>query len=145
MSGILARYDALGGGTWRADAPRLDVRLPGLEGRSPHRAVLTSGDAPEGVIAIRAPRDIALLDDVQYLYLEGGAGAATAFLEHGLVDRIELYRAPVRLDEGVPAPADFAPASLAAANGGWQLAERRQLGSDTFEAWDRPAADSMEG
>jgi diaminohydroxyphosphoribosylaminopyrimidine deaminase/5-amino-6-(5-phosphoribosylamino)uracil reductase len=32
-----ARADAIlvGGGTWRADAPRLDVRLPGLEERSP--------------------------------------------------------------------------------------------------------------
>ena len=41
-----ARNDAIlvGGGTLRVDAPRLDVRLPGLEDRSPQRLVLTRGD-----------------------------------------------------------------------------------------------------
>ena len=32
----------VGRGTWEADRPRLDVRLPGLEHRSPRRVVLTS-------------------------------------------------------------------------------------------------------
>ena len=40
-----ARHDAIlvGGGTWRADRPRLDVRLEGLEDRSPRRLLLTRG------------------------------------------------------------------------------------------------------
>ncbi len=142
-----ARADAIcvGGETWRSDAPRLDVRLPGIEDRSAPRVVLTRDAVPDGVTAIRTPGEIAMLEGVQYLYLEGGAGAATAFLAQNLVDRVELYRAPVLLGDGLPAPADFAPAALAAAHGRWQLAERRQLGPDTFEAWDRPTHDLVEG
>ncbi|MBW6527973.1 bifunctional diaminohydroxyphosphoribosylaminopyrimidine deaminase/5-amino-6-(5-phosphoribosylamino)uracil reductase RibD [Sphingomonas sp. RHCKR7] len=41
-----ARHEAIlvGRGTWEADRPRLDVRLPGLEARAPLRVVLSSGD-----------------------------------------------------------------------------------------------------
>ena len=38
----------VGRGTFVADKPRLDVRLPGLEDRSPRRALLTSGEAVDG-------------------------------------------------------------------------------------------------
>ena len=43
-----ARSDAIlvGRGTWAADRPRLDVRLPGLEDRSPLRVILTSASLP---------------------------------------------------------------------------------------------------
>ena len=73
-----ARADAIlvGGETWRRDAPRLDVRLPGLEARSPRRVILTRGDAPAGCEAIASPDRIAGLADVQYLYVEGGAATA---------------------------------------------------------------------
>ena len=45
-----ARSDMIlvGRGTYLADAPRLDVRLPGLEDRSPRRALLTRGEAVDG-------------------------------------------------------------------------------------------------
>ena len=36
----------VGRGTLDADAPRLDVRLPGLEDRSPKKLLLTRGSAP---------------------------------------------------------------------------------------------------
>lgn len=134
-----AMQDAIlvGGGTWRADKPRLDVRLHGLEDRSPMRVLLTRGIAPDGVKVINRPEQIGALDGVQYLYVEGGAGAAASFLREDLVDRIEIYRAPIMLGSGLPALGDFGLASLADAHGRWSLAERRQLGSDTYEAYSR--------
>lgn len=125
----------VGGGTLRADAPRLDVRLPGLERRSPQRFVLTRGDAPQGWQAVASPAAIAGLDGIQYLFVEGGAGAATAFLRAGLVDRLLIYRAPILLG-GRPALSDFGLPGLSQAHGHWHLAERRQLGIDTLEVYE---------
>ncbi|MFN3989632.1 MAG: bifunctional diaminohydroxyphosphoribosylaminopyrimidine deaminase/5-amino-6-(5-phosphoribosylamino)uracil reductase RibD [Erythrobacter sp.] len=134
-----ARADAIlvGGRTWRADSPRLDVRLPGLEARSPRRVVLTRGAAPAGAQAIGAPEDIAGLDDVLYLYIEGGASAAAAFLAADLVDELHLYRAPVLIGDGLRALGPLGLAELGAAHGRWRLQQQRQLGSDTFEAYWR--------
>ena len=77
-----AMADAIlvGGGTWRADKPRLDVRLPGLEDRSPVRVVLTRGIAPDRAKVINAPDQISKLEGVQYLYCEGGTEISAAFL-----------------------------------------------------------------
>lgn len=135
-----ARHDAIlvGGGTWRADSPRLDVRLPGLEARSPQRVVLARGAAPaEGVVALAAPQDIASLDGVLHLYVEGGAGTAAAFLAADLVDELHLYTAPVLIGDGRRGVEALGLADLADAHGRWNLAERRQLGSDSFAAYLR--------
>lgn len=133
-----AQADAIlvGGGTWRADKPRLDVRLPGLEQRSPQRVVLTRGVAPDGVKVINRPEQIADLDAL-YLYVEAGAHIAGSLLAADLVDRLELYRAPIVIGGGRGAVADTGLGSLAEAHGRWRLAERRQLGSDSFEAYSR--------
>ena len=134
-----ARNDAIlcGGGTLRADNPRLDVRLPGLEHRSPQRLVLTRGAAPEGWRALPAPDAIRELDDMQYLFVEGGAGAAASFLKAGLVDRILLYRAPIVIGGGLPGVADLGLTDLASAHGQWALTDQRRLGSDTLEVYQR--------
>ncbi len=134
-----AQHDAIlvGGGTWRADAPQLDVRLPGLEARSPQRVVLTRGSAPEGVTAIRAPQDIADLNGVLYCYVEGGAETAAAFLAADLVDELHLYRAPILIGDGRRSLGALGLTNLADAHGRWRLSEHRQLGSDTFSAYLR--------
>ena len=48
----------VGRGTYQADAPRLDVRLPGLEDWSPRRALLTRGEAVDGWEILANPRDV---------------------------------------------------------------------------------------
>ncbi|HYI43751.1 MAG TPA: bifunctional diaminohydroxyphosphoribosylaminopyrimidine deaminase/5-amino-6-(5-phosphoribosylamino)uracil reductase RibD, partial [Sphingomicrobium sp.] len=54
-----ARSDMIlvGRGTYLADQPRLDVRLPGLEERSPRRALLTRGEAVDGWETLSSPHD----------------------------------------------------------------------------------------
>ncbi len=133
------RHDAIlvGRGTWWADAPRLDVRLPGLEERSPRRVLLGHGDAPEGWQIIDDPARIADLDGVAGLLVEGGAQTAAAFLAADLVDRLLLYRAPIVIGGGRQAVGDIGLPSLDAAHGRWRLADRRQLGEDSMEVYLR--------
>jgi len=136
----LADAILVGGGTWHADAPRLDVRLPGLDARSPRRWVLTS-HAIDGVQTIASPADIALIP-AQYLYIEGGARTAASILAADLVDRLEIYRAPILIGGGRPAVAEIGLAELAQAHDRWQPVERRTLGPDTFEAFVRTRGES---
>jgi diaminohydroxyphosphoribosylaminopyrimidine deaminase/5-amino-6-(5-phosphoribosylamino)uracil reductase len=134
-----ARADAIlvGGATWRGDIPRLDVRLPGLKDRSPERWVLTRRKSPEGARALSAPTGISRMEGVQYLYVEGGAQTAAAFLTSDLVDRLEIYRAPIVIGDGLRAVAGLAIEKLDDAHGRWTLAERAQLGTDSFTAYRR--------
>jgi diaminohydroxyphosphoribosylaminopyrimidine deaminase/5-amino-6-(5-phosphoribosylamino)uracil reductase len=134
-----ARHDAIlvGAGTLRADAPRLDVRLAGLGDRSLRRLVLTRNAVPERWEAIEAPDAIAGLAGVDRLLVEGGAGAASAFLRADLVDRLLLYRAPILIGGGLPAIGGIGLADLAAAHGRWRLSDTRRLGDDVLEVYAR--------
>ena len=134
-----SRHDAIlvGGGTLRADAPRLDVRLAGLEGRSPRRLLLSRLPAPSGWDCIARPEDIAALSGVDHLMVEGGSEAAAAFLRADLVDRLLLYRAPIVIGGGRAGVADIGLADLAHAHGRWRLADERRLGDDRLEVYER--------
>lgn len=135
-----AHHDAIlvGGGTLRADAPRLDVRLAGLESRSPRRVLLSRmGDAPPGWTALASPHDIGSLDGVDWLLVEGGADAAAAFVSTDLVDRLLLYRAPVLIGQGRAALGDIGLENLADAHGRWRLQDTRLLGNDRMESYQR--------
>ena len=132
-----ARADAIvvGGGTFRSDDPKLDVRLPGLEQRTPRRLILTHSQALEGWQKL----DLTALDrlEAHYLLVEGGAGAAAAFLAADLVDRLLLYRAPILIGGGLAALKDIGLAGLAEAHGRWRLTDRRTFAPDTLEIFER--------
>ena len=104
----------VGRGTYEADDPRLDVRLPGLEDRSPRRALLTTGAPVDGWTRLGSPQAIRTLTDVNDLLVEGGAETASSFLHGDLVDRLLVYRAPILIGEGKAALTDIGLDSLAA-------------------------------
>jgi diaminohydroxyphosphoribosylaminopyrimidine deaminase/5-amino-6-(5-phosphoribosylamino)uracil reductase len=134
-----ARHDAIlvGGGTLRADAPQLDVRLRGLEDRSPRRLLLSRNPAPKGWQSIARPEDIATLAHVDHLMVEGGAATAAAFLGEDLVDRLLLYRAPILIGGGLPGIGDIGLSDLAQAHGRWRPVDERRLGEDRLEVYER--------
>ena len=131
----------VGRGTFLADRPKLDVRLPGLEERSPRRALLTRGDAVDGWETMRNPRDVCGLHDVNDLLVEGGSGAATAFLNEDLVDRILIYRAPIIVGEGKSSLGYIGLDAIADAHGRWQLVDEQRLGVDRLEVYERERPD----
>ena len=133
----------VGRGTFEADSPGLDVRLEGLEDRSPRRALLTTGDAPEGWEKVASPQAISGLEGVNDLLVEGGAGAASAFLAADLVDRLLVYRAPILIGEGKAALGDIGLASLADAHGRWRLEDSRMLGIDRLEVYVRVRGNTL--
>jgi len=127
----------VGRGTYLADQPRLDVRLPGLELRSPRRALLTRGDAVDGWETLRSPQDVYRLHDVNDLLVEGGSATATAFLAEDLVDRILIYRAPIIVGEGKSSFGFVGLDAIADAHARWQLLREERLGVDRLEVYER--------
>jgi diaminohydroxyphosphoribosylaminopyrimidine deaminase/5-amino-6-(5-phosphoribosylamino)uracil reductase len=96
---------AVGMGTVRADAPRLDARDVEAK-KQPRRLAFGSGPLPEGseLELRRGPLEEELhalaAEGVQSLLLEGGPTLATAFLSAGLVDKLLLFVAPLLSGEG---------------------------------------------
>ncbi len=160
-----ARHEAIlvGRGTWQADKPRLDVRLAGLEARSPARYVLSSRNpfvpseveapAPSGTAApdphrspdfARDERAWVWLPDLDglpgmsadHVLVEGGVITAATFLAHDIVDRLLLYRGGLVIGGGRTLP-DIGLLDLADAHGRWRLHDSRMLGSDRLEVYER--------
>ena len=98
---------AVGMGTVRADAPRLDARDVGAT-RQPRRLAFGRGPLPEGSeLELRTgplAEELGSLgsEGVQSLLLEGGPTIGAAFLADGLVDRLLLFVAPVLAGGGPP-------------------------------------------
>lgn len=127
----------VGRGTYMADAPRLDVRLPGLEERSPRRALLSRGEPVDGWEMLQSPQDVYRLHDVNDLLVEGGSGAATAFLSQDLVDRILIYRAPIIVGEGKSSFGYIGLDAIADGHGRWRAGDARAMGVDRLEVYER--------
>ena len=96
---------AVGMGTVRADAPRLDARSVEAE-RQPRRLAFGTGPLPEGseLELASGPLDETLkrlaAEGVQSLLLEGGPTLASSFLREGLVDKLRLFVAPTLAGSG---------------------------------------------
>ena len=131
----------VGRGTYLADEPKLDVRLPGLEERSPRRALLTRGEAVKGWEILKNPRDVFGLHDVNDLLVEGGSATATAFLTEDLVDRILIYRAPIIVGEGKSSFGYVGLDAIADAHDRWRLVDEERLGVDRLEVYERERRD----
>lgn len=140
----LADVIVVGRGTLEVDDPSLDVRLPGLEDRSPRPAVLSATlDAipPNSRLAGRA----LLLDSLEALsalpandvFVEGGTATASTLLEADLVDRLLVYRAPILLGDPAPGAGRIGLQHLADAHGRWRLEGTRPLGNDRLEVYER--------
>ena len=107
---------AVGGGTARADLPRLDARDVETPRGQPRRLVFSRGPLPDGLdIELRSgPLEEELralaAEGVQSLLLEGGSTLAAAFLEADLVDKLLVFVAPTlagagpRLIASLPSP-----------------------------------------
>ena len=96
---------AVGMGTVRADAPRLDARDVRAT-QQPRRLAFGRGPLPEGSeLELRSGpladelRALAA-EGVQSLLLEGGPTLTTAFFEADLVDKLLLFVAPIAGGEG---------------------------------------------
>ncbi|HET9938676.1 MAG TPA: dihydrofolate reductase family protein, partial [Gaiella sp.] len=109
---------AVGMGTVRADAPRLDARDVPVA-RQPRRLAFGRGPLPSGSeLELRTgPLAVELAglaaEGVQSLLLEGGPALATSFLAEGLVDRLLVFVAPIVAGGGAPMLGDLpAPIEL---------------------------------
>lgn len=135
---LRARSDLIvvGRGTWDADAPRLDVRLPGLETRRPRIGVLGRTGGLPATVTHFASLDALIADPALDVLVEGGVDAAAALLAADLVDRLVLMRAPIIIGAGRTL-GDIGLADLAAAHGRWQAGRALSLGVDRIEAFTR--------
>jgi diaminohydroxyphosphoribosylaminopyrimidine deaminase / 5-amino-6-(5-phosphoribosylamino)uracil reductase len=146
---VRSRMDALivGSGTWERDAPQLDVRLPGLEDRSPLAIVLstrlqTADVAGKNIRLAAAPYRQPFLaglaaEGMLNVMVEGGPQTVGCFLRDDLVDEIHLYRAPVLLGGGRHMSAMLTEQKLASAHGIWHIHDTRRLGTDDLTVYLR--------
>jgi diaminohydroxyphosphoribosylaminopyrimidine deaminase / 5-amino-6-(5-phosphoribosylamino)uracil reductase len=119
---LRAQTDAIlvGNGTYKADNPQLNCRLPGMSNRSPRKIILTSDISLESVMEDKS---------ITRLLVEGGAKVATSFLKAGLVDEIILIKSKaVMIGNGVkPFPLNYLNA--------FTLGSRQETAEDMIEIY----------
>jgi diaminohydroxyphosphoribosylaminopyrimidine deaminase/5-amino-6-(5-phosphoribosylamino)uracil reductase len=144
---LRARYDAVltGIGTVLADNPMLNVRIRGLEDRSPVRVILDRNHRLSADSQIARTRDsiptwvmdtpdlATLMRDltekgITRLLVEAGQTLNSAFLESGLVDRVYWFQAPEPIGE---AGLDAFRAGFSAL-ASWQQVEHTAYPPDTL-------------
>lgn len=133
-----ARADLIvvGRGTWDADAPRLDVRLPGLAARAPRIGVVGRAEGLPGQVTHFPDLAALAADPSLHVLAEGGMGLAASLLAADLVDRLLLMRAPLIVGGGRTL-GSIGLADLAAAHGRWTAQPAITLGVDRIEAFTR--------
>jgi diaminohydroxyphosphoribosylaminopyrimidine deaminase/5-amino-6-(5-phosphoribosylamino)uracil reductase len=149
ITGPAARLDAhrlradsgaivVGRGTFEADRPRLNVRLPGpeLPAVAPRRVVVTSRPlAADGWLVVGGSWQSILAElgrlDVLQVLVEGGATLSCGLHMSGLVDRYVVYQAPILMggDDGLALLKGKGAPTLGEAFVG-RLAEVRRVGRD---------------
>lgn len=147
-----ARHDVvlIGRGTLLADDPLLDVRLPGLEHRSPQPVVASRslGSVPSG-LRLSGKAEVISADSVENMlktlgargvlrvFAEGGATLAAALLKSDLVDRVLWYTAPIIVGAGRGAVDDLQLTRLEDARGRWRMIDNQMLGQDRLAVFER--------
>lgn len=133
-----ARHELIvvGRGTWDADAPVLDVRLPGLQGRSPRIGVVGRGDGLPAHVNHFADLAAITADPALHVLVEGGMGLAASLLAADLVDELVLMRAPILIGGGRTL-GDISLADLPQAHGRWAAGPAITLGPDRIERFIR--------
>jgi diaminohydroxyphosphoribosylaminopyrimidine deaminase / 5-amino-6-(5-phosphoribosylamino)uracil reductase len=130
---------AVGGGTARADRPRLDARGVATPRGQPRRIVFSRRPLPGGLDlevrsgGLRDELHALAAEGVQSLLLEGGPTLAASFLEADLVDKLLVFVAPTlagagpRFHASLPSPRTLSHLSV------------RQIGGDVLlEAYVHP-------
>lgn len=149
---LRSEFDAIvtGIGTVLADDPMLNVRISGLEDKSPMRVILdrkhrlpkeskiakTSDTIPTWVLDLPDVKSVLAhlaQKGITRVMVEAGQKLNTAFLESGLVDRIYWLKAPVRIgEEGLSAIQGDLEKTLA----GWRHVEQMSLPPDILNIFE---------
>ena len=105
--------------------------------RHPQRARALEASGVEVLVAPGLPEALLALArrGIGSLLVEGGAHLAGSFLEHAVVDRLIIFRAPVVLGQGALNAFAFAPPADVARLDRLRVLERRVLGDDVMTTY----------
>ncbi|MHA7900652.1 MAG: RibD family protein [Henriciella sp.] len=92
---------------------------------------------PDGKVSPKALLDRCAVESLNKIFLEGGGKLAASFIQAGLVDSIEWFRAPILIGgDGLPAVAALGLSEMTDAPR-WRTAATARIGDDTLETYVR--------